>query len=188
MDIVMTIIISVLLGLIPEVTYFTLFLKYTKNLKEKVWGLGILIGIAYILCMFIQRYKVIYYILFIVLVYLILKLLYRKKVQIIDIFTFSISTIYLTLVSFIFSRFIGANLENYYICLILSRVLLFLPIVVLRGKMNDFYKQYYKLWNRNYDKKQPIKSITLRNVSLFVLNIFIFIMNIISVSMTNLVK
>ena len=184
MDLITTIIMSTLLGLIPEVTFFTMFLIYTKNLKEKKVMLWFLVTLAYILCMFIQRYKVVYYILFIILVYLVLKILYKKKTQIIDIFVFSLSFCYVCFIGFITSRFVNNNYINYYICFIINRILLFLPFI-FKNKFNILYKKYCGLWNRNYDKKQPIKSITLRNISLIILNGFIFLLNIATVCVIN---
>lgn len=70
--------ISVLLGLIPEVLYFTLFIIYTKNIKEKRFRLFFFMSVIYFLCMLIKQYEVIYYILFVVLVYILLKILYKK--------------------------------------------------------------------------------------------------------------
>lgn len=184
MNIITTIIISILLGLIPEVTYFTLFLIYTKNLKGNKIKLWLLIALAYIVCMFIQRYRTIYYILFIALVYITLKILYKDKTQIIDIFVFSISTIYLSLIGFICSRFIFNNYTYYYVCLILNRILLFIPFI-FKDKFYYLYKNYCRLWNRNYKEKQPIKSITLRNISLILLNSLIFLINLATISIIN---
>lgn len=189
MNIAITIIISFLFGLVPEVTYFTLFLIYTKQIKEKKLLLWILIAIAYVLCMFVQKYKAVYYILFIVLVYLILKLLYKKKTQIIDIFVFSLSFSYICFIGFLFSRFLVDSNPSltYFFSAFMNRIFLFIPFI-FKNKFNFIYKKYCKLWNRDYNKKQPIKSITLRNSSLILLNIFIFIINIIAISMTALVK
>ena len=183
----LTIILSIILGLIPEILYFTLFIIYTKNIKEKRIKLFFLLSLAYLVFILLNNYSIINYIIFIVLAYIILKLLYKKKTQIIDIFVFSIAFSYVCLISFITSRFINNNYIMYYIMMIINRILLFIPFI-FKDKFNILYKKYCSLWNRNYDKKQPIKSITLRNISLFTLNIFIFIMNIISVSMTNFMK
>lgn len=182
---IMNIIISILFGMIPEVTYFTLFLIYTKDLKEKKVLLWFLIAIDYILCIMIIRHKVLYYIAFIFFIYLILKLLYKKKAQITDIFIFGISTIYLSLISFICSLFVGENYTIYYIMSAINRILLFVPFI-FRKYFNILYKKYYSLWNRKYDKKQPIKSITLRNISLISFNIFIFICNIVCLYISGL--
>lgn len=183
----MQLLMSIILGLLPEVLYFTLFLIYTKNIKEKRLRLGILIAVAYVLCMFIQQYKVIYYILFIALVYLILKLLYKNKAQITDVFAFSICFIYISLVSYFGYIFFEDDLSNYYIMYIIARILLFIPFI-FRNKFNIIYKKYYSLWNRNDTIKRPIKSITLRNISLITINIAIFLMNLYAISVINFIK
>lgn len=93
------ILISIILGLIPEVLYFTLFITFAKNFKTKRIKLFLLISIAYIICMFIQRYKILYYVLFVALIYGILKLLYRDEVEIIDVFLIMVTYLYLTIIS-----------------------------------------------------------------------------------------
>jgi hypothetical protein len=185
MELVMQLGISIILGLLPEVLYFTLFLIYTKNIKEKRLRLGILIAVAYAICMFIQRYEIIYYVGFVSLVYLILKLLYKNKVQIIDIFVFSISTLYLTSLSYISFIFLNKDLSNYFILLFASRIFLFIPFL-FKSKFNILYKKYCGLWNRNDNAKRPIKSITLRNISLVIINLLIFIINIFILKMATL--
>ena len=47
-----------------------------------------------------------------------------------------------------------------------------------REKFNILYEKYRKLWNRNDKEKRFIKSITLRNVSLISVNLFILLLNI----------
>lgn len=177
-------IVSLFLGMIPETIYFTLFLIYTKNIKEKKLKLFILINIAYLLSIFIQEYKVVYYILFIVLIYLILKLLYKEKTQIIDIFVFSVAFIYVCLIGFITSRFINNNYVIYYVMFVINRILLF-AIFLFKNKFNILYKKYCSLWNRSYTEKKSMKSITLRNLSLVILNSFIFLLNIATIYVIN---
>lgn len=179
--------VSILFGLIPEVLYFTLFITYTKNIKEKRIKLFLLISIAYFLCMLVQQYNVIYYILLIALVYIILKILYKNKTQIIDIFVFSLSTIYLTLLACISLMLFTDDLSNYYILYFIARILLFVPFI-FKNKFNVLYKKYCKLWNRNDKEKRPIKSITLRNISLIVINVTIFILNVATISIINFLK
>lgn len=178
---------SILFGLIPEVLYFTLFICFTKNIKEKRIKLFLLISLAYILCMFIQRYKVVYYVLFIALIYLILKLLYKEKVQIIDVFVFSVSFSYICIISFIFSRFLVENLSNYYIIMLINRIFIFVPLL-FKNRFNKIYNYYNILWNRskNKNEKRPIKSITLRNLSLILLNLLIFFINLATINIINL--
>ncbi len=175
---IVNILLSILLGMIPETLFFTLFLTYTKNLKNKRIKLFLLISIAYVLCMFLRRYKIIYYVLFIVLIYIILKFLYKEKTQIIDVFIIAITYLYLTLDSIICYAFVKENLNNYYGLLLLNRCLLIIPFI-FKDKFYILYKKYCGLWNRNDSIKRPIKSITLRNISLILLNFLIFIINII---------
>lgn len=180
-------VIGVVLGLIPEVLYFTLFLSKIKNLTGKRVKLFLLTSIAYLLCIMIQQYKILYYILFIVSVYVILKLLYKKKTQIIDIFIISILAIYLTITSYICFKFVTEDFSNYFLYLFIHRIILFFPLIFGKG-FNKLYKKYYSLWNRNYNRKQPVKSITLRNISLILLNLFIFILNLIILYLLTKVK
>lgn len=176
--------IGLVFGMLPEVIYFTTFIVNTKNIKEKKAILFILISLEYILLVMVSRFKTVYYLGFIFLTYLILKILYKKKTQIIDIFVFSISTIYLSLIGFVCSLPVNNNYAIYYFMYIVNRILLFTPFIFKR-KFNILYKKYCSLWNRNYDKKQPIKSITLRNISLIILNSFIFLLNIATIYVIN---
>lgn len=179
----MGILISILLGVLPEVLYFTLFLVYTKNIKEKKVKLFFLIALAYVLCIMISQYKIIYYVAFAFIIYLILKILYKEDAQIIDVFIIMYSCFYITLLSYLI--YFANNLYTYIICYIINRFLLF-AIFIFRKYFNEIYKKYYKFWNRNDNIKRPIKSITLRNISLIVINCIIFFMNIICLYMINL--
>ena len=171
-------ILSILLGLVPEVLYFTLFITYTKNIKEKRIKLFLLIGVAYFVCISMLQYQVLCDIVFIVVMYIILKLLYKNKTQIIDIFIITISYFWLLLLSFLLMNFANKDLSNYMLLYFIQRALMF-SIFIFRNKFNDLYKKYCKLWNRNDNEKRIIKSITLRNLSLISLNVFIFASDII---------
>ena len=183
----MRIVLSILLGLLPEVLYFTLFLIYTKDLKEKKVKLFLLIAVSYFLCILVQKLQIVFYILLIVLIYLSLKLLYRKKTQIIDIFVISLSYLWLAILSSVLKLCVNDDMSNYVLISIIDRMLLF-SIFIFRHKFNGWYKKYCKLWNRNDKEKRPIKSITLRNASLILLNGFIFFLNIAIINITNSVK
>lgn len=180
----MQIILSILLGLIPEVLFLTLFITYTKNLKEKRLLLFTFFSISYIISMFIQKYKIVFYILFIVLMYLSLKIIYKKKVQIIDIFVITIPFDWITILSYLCFLFFKKDLSNYYMLYIIDRLFLFIPFIFSKY-YHKIYLKYCKLWNRNDKEKRPIKSITLRNISLIMVNIAIFLMNIYAISIIN---
>ena len=166
----MNFVISIFLGLLPEVLYFTLFLVYTKGIKTKRLKLFLLLAIGYIALIMICRYQLLFYLGYIVYTYLILKLLYKS--HIVNLFLFVICFLYYAICSYI--SFI--IVDNYWVAYILDRILLFLPIIFINN-VNGFYKKYTKLWNRN--DKAKIKSITLRNISLMFLYLMIIIVNFI---------
>ncbi len=179
--------ISILFGLIPEVLYFTLFITYTKNIKEKRIKLFLLIAISYFLCILVQSFQILFYILLIVLIYMSLKILYKEKVQIIDIFIISIDYLWIAILSTLLLILLNEDKSNYYLLYIIDRILLFVPFI-FKNKFSVLYKKYCRLWNRNDKEKRPIKSITLRNISLILLNGFILLLNITMINIINIFK
>lgn len=176
--------ISILFGLIPEVLYFTLFITYTKNIKEKRIKLFLLLSIVYFICVLIQNLQIIFYTCLIILYYIVLKILYKNKAQIIDVFIISIAYLWILFLSIIMLTLLKEDTSNYYYLYVIDRFLLFMPFI-FKNKFNVIYKKYCNLWNRNDKEKRPIKSITLRNISLILLNSFIFIANI---TIINIIK
>lgn len=172
----MNFVISVFLGLLPEVLYFTLFLVYTKNLKEKRLKLFLLLSIGYIALIMICRYQLLFYLGYIVYIYIINKYLFKAHIS--DLFVISLGSVYLTATSFIAFKVTG----NYYLAYIINRIILYM-IFIFRNSFNFLYKSYRNLWNRNENNK--IKSITLRNVSLLLINIMIVIMNFVMIVAIN---
>ena len=164
-------IVSILLGLIPEVLYFTLFLVYCKNLKEKRLKLFGLLALGYIALIMICRYQFIFYIAYVIYSYLVLKWLYKAHIS--DIFIISLGLSYMTIIALICYLLLGSNYLVYYI---VARICLCLPLLILSYKLNTFYIGYKSLWNRKDNAK--IKSITLRNLSLVLLNIMIVVLNV----------
>ena len=179
--------ISILLGLVPEVLFITLFLSYTKNLKEKRILLFAFISIVYFITMLIQQYKIIFYVLFIFLLYISLKIIYKEKTQIIDLFVASIPFMWISILSYLCFILLKEDMSNYYILYILDRIVLFIPLI-FSNYYNKYYKIYCKLWNRNDREKRPIKSITLRNISLILLNSFIVVLNIAILGIINFIR
>ena len=169
--------ISIFLGVIPEVTFFILCIIYMKNIKTKRIQLIILMSLAYILCINIIRLQVLFYIVFILLVYIILKILYKEDTQKIDIFAISFPASYITILSLLV-LFMNEDYSNYWTLAIINKVLLFVPLI-FRKKFNKLYERYKHLWNRNDKMERKIKSITLRNFSVVILNILIFSINFI---------
>lgn len=165
------IIMNIILGLIPETLYFTMFLIYTKDIKERKFTLFILISLAYLVLISLSSYKMLYYLSFVFVIYIILKILYKDKSQKIDIFIISFAFIYVSLLSYICYIFIQKNHDMFYLFYTLDRIFLFVPFL-FKNKFNTFYKRYCLLWNRN-NADRTVKSITLRSVSLVIINISI---------------
>jgi len=180
-------ILSIILGMLPEILFFTLYIITTKDLKNRRILLFILISIVYISCISIIQYVSTYYISFLFLYYIVVKIIYRKKTDIIDVFVTSIACIYLGAMSCLCFIFVKDDFSNYYILLIINRMLLFLPFIFWK-KFNFLYINYRKLWNREEKTKKPIKSITLRNISLVGINIFIFVCNIVCIYIMKIVR
>ena len=72
-------IISILIGIIPDVTFFRLFNSFLKNLKTKRVKLFLMIFVSYLLCITIKRYNLLYYTLFIGEIFMSLKVLYEES-------------------------------------------------------------------------------------------------------------
>lgn len=170
----MEVIISFLFGMLPEIIYFTLSVLYIRNKKEKQIKLFLLIMMAYILCITIIRFKVVNYLIFMIVVHLIQRILYKDTSKI-DIFVFSIPVCYVTMLASII-LLTKEDYSNYWILFAINRIMLFLPFIFIK-KFNKLYLIYKELWNRNEKEKRRLKSITVRNSSLIILNFLIFSIN-----------
>lgn len=168
--------VSLLMGMLPEVLYFTLSICFIKDIKKQRLKLFSLLVIGYIVLIMVCRFQLLFYLGYIVYVYIVLKKLYKSKI--IDLFIVSVVSAYLTLISFISFKLI----DTYMLAYLINRLMLFIPIFVLNYKLNDFYNVYYSLWDRHEGNK--IKSITIRNISLVFVNILIVIFNVCSLICT----
>lgn len=164
---------ELLLGQIPEAIFFALFMIYAKGIKEKRILFTILMIIEYLLLKYSFPYNWIFQIGYMVTTFLTLKILYKEKSQITDVFILLIAYIYIILVSII-SYFI---IPQYILACIFNRLLLFIPIILLNYKLNKIQKIYKKLWNRN-NKTKKIKSTTFRSINIFIFNIVFYILNL----------
>ena len=131
----------------------------------------------YIMLTNLIKFNVLFQFLYTFMSYINLKVLYREKAQITDIFLFMISSIMLILISMfcgMFQIFFGIP---YFYLLILNRILLFLILFWAKNKINETYKRYCLYWNK-HNKSHKIKSLTLRNISIIIFNLMFFIINI----------
>ena len=170
--------LELLLGQIPEAIYFALFMIFTKELKTKRILYIVLMVLEYVLLKFFIEYNIWFQVAYTIIQFLILKLLYKEKAQITDIFTFTIASAVLILISFISYSVVWFTLNNYYIAVILCRVLLFVFLIMFYKKLYKIQKLYKILWNRNDKKKTKMNSPTFRAVNLVIFNIMFYIINL----------
>ena len=168
-----------------EAIYFSLFLIYGKNLKEKrILFISIMI-FEYLMITKLIQYNVWIHISYIIMTYINLKVLYKEKAQITDIFLFGAASIILILFSMmtyipVYLAF-GNNVVYfwYVVSLIANRIILALFLYFSKHLINKFYKKFYYHWNRPKQINNPkIKSLTLRNISIIIFNLMFYIINI----------
>ena len=170
--------LEICLGQIPEAIYFTLFLIYTKQLKTKRVILLVVNILEYVLLFNGLAYNIWAHIIFFVTEYLLLKILYKEKSQITDIFTLGIASVILIITSGILYMIFWKFTNNYLLYVIVHRCLLFGLVFMIRHTLPKIQNIYKRLWNRDDSKHKPIKSTTFRALNLVVFNISFFVINL----------
>lgn len=168
-------IINTIAILLPEVIYFTLFLVYTKNYNVKKLLLFILLLIGYIILKFIFPLNIYFQIIFTLYVPIVLKFIYKNKFHVSDLFVFVYASISLIVISLI-TYPVSLIFNNYLLAYFLNRICMFLFIFLARKKLNKYYVWIIKQWNRNYEKPNRVKAITIRQICVISLNVMIYIL------------
>lgn len=171
-------ILSIVLGMLPDIMYYYLYIKNIKNINTKKILFFTLLLVGFIATNI--YYNLYTYLLFDVIIFLIIKKLYNSQAN--DIFLVIFIELYMILLS-IMCFFL---IENYIIAFIFYRVLMFIPLL-FKNEIKLLYKNYTMLWNR-HNIPNKIKSITLRNISLVGLNVLIILMYIILVYISKIIK
>ena len=166
--------LEILLGQIP--ICFSLFFIFVRLLEtSKVWFIG-LMTLEYIILWNFIPYSIWTYVLYFVLAYCIMKLLYRDT-NITNIFTLSIASIILLLVSIITYNIVTIFTSNILIGNIIQKLVLFSVLILSRKYLPKIEILYNKLWNRS-KHKYKMKSTTFRALNLVIFNIMFYIINI----------
>ena len=160
--------LQLLLGQIPEGIFFAWFMILSKGLKNHRMTFVLCITFEYIFLLHCFHNTLAFYVLFMVLVYLILKAFYKEKSQITDIFILIIAYFYVCITSVI----------CYFICFsnvgfatLLNRLALFIPLLLFNYKLHSIQKLYKVQWNRG-SPDAKIKSATFRSLNLVLFYIF----------------
>lgn len=168
---------QLLLGQIPEAIYFALFMMLVKNIKEKRILFTILMILEYVFLKCFLVYNIWFQAMYFILSFIIMKMLYRDKTQVTDIFTLGIASIILVITSAIPYVIIYFTIHNMLIYVILNRIIIFTLLFVFRYELQNINKLYYKLWNRN-NKPKKMKTTTFRALNLVIFNISFVIINL----------
>lgn len=169
-------IIRMILAQVLEAVYFSLFIIKGKNIKEKRLLFICLMIIQYLLLKQFMKFNVGFQLAYIFITYLDLKMLYKDKAQITDIFLFMIASIILIIISAICGLIEIYLYINHSVLLIINRIIIFIILWLLKDKINNLYKNFYKLWNR-HNNKNKIRSLTLRNISVIIFNLMFYVIN-----------
>lgn len=160
-----------------EPIYFSLFLIAGKNLKNKRILLTCIMIFEYIMLKQFIHFNVAFQFIYTFMSFINLKVLYKEKAQITDIFLFAAASVILIVLS-IFTYITALyTYKDYFISLIINRILLFLFLFLSWNKIRDLYKKFYSHWNRHNNPK-AIKSLTLRNVSIITFNLMFWVINL----------
>lgn len=173
-------ILELLIGQIPEAIFFSLFIILGKELKEKRLLFTFLMVLQYFIIANLFPYNINFQILYTLMTYIILKMLYKEKAQITDIFLFVGSLIVLLIFTFP-CLLLNLVINNVYIVCAISKTLLFVFLFLIRKYIRKIYIKFYKHWNRNDNENRKIKSLTLRNLSAVIFNVLFFVTNTIIV-------
>lgn len=165
--------LQLLLGQIPEAIYFALFMIYTKNLKQKRILFTVLMVIEYVLLLKTIPFSVYAHVGFFIVTYIIMKILYKEKTQITDIFTLGIASVILIISSMICYLSFSFNTM---VATIVNRFIIFILLFAFNYRLNVIQNMYKKIWNRHKNKTK-IKSTTFRSINVVVFNIMFYIIN-----------
>lgn len=173
-------ILELLIGQIPEAIFLALFMIVGKNLKTKRILFVTLVTVEYLFLKYIIRlnYTVVFPISYTFATFAILKALYKDKAQITDVFLFVFAMIILGICS-VPVLLLNTYIKNIYICCIISKMIAFFILFLVRNKLYKGYKYVCSFWNRNCNKNRKIKSLTLRNICVVIFNITFVAMHIV---------
>lgn len=169
-------ILILLLEKVCEALYFSLFLIIGKNLKERRLLFITIMVLEYLALTSILQFNIWIQIIYTFMSFVNLKVLYRDKAQITDIFLFAAASIILILISFACGMVQIVFGVKYQLLLIINRIILFMVLFLIRNKIHKIYAKYYNNWNRHSNNK--IRSLTLRNISIITFNVMFCIINI----------
>ena len=170
-------VLKICVGQIPEAIFFALFIIFTKQIKSKQILFTILTVLEYLLLIYATKFTIWFHISFFMMTYVILKMLYKEKSQITDIFIMGIASLTLMVSCGLPLILYFNNLCDYTVYAILTRVVAFSILFMVKNKLPNIQNIYKKYWNRNDKIKKKMKSATFRCLNLVIFNFMFYIIN-----------
>lgn len=159
-----------------EPIYFSLFLIMAKDIKHKRMLFTLIMVFEYLMLKCFIHYNVWFQLSYTFMTYINLKVFYKDKAQITDIFLFAFASLALIAISLISYFVVYFTIGIYDIALVLNRIMLFAFLFITKDIIRNTYKEFYSLWNRHGNPKK-IKSLTLRNISIIIFNLMFYVIN-----------
>lgn len=160
-----------------EAIYFSLFLIVGKNIKNKRLLLIAIMIFEYLALKHFIKYNVWFQIIYTFMSFVNLKVLYKDKAQVTDIFLFMIASIIVIILGMLCGIVLFFNINLYGVMLVINRLLMFTIIIIFKNKIYNLYTKMTKFWNR-HTEPHKIKSLTLRNINIIIFNIMFYIINL----------
>lgn len=156
------VLIGDVLGSILQPIYFSLFLFYTKDIKDKrvLFTIIMILETLFLRCVLKIYNGIDFEILYSISMYIVLRLIYKKKARITDIVTFILSVLLLGIISIAVYFIFGMNIFS----LLLINTTVLIATYLLKCKLPKIDEFYNKFWNRHNNPKM-LKSITIRGFS-----------------------
>ena len=163
------------LGQIPEAIYCALFIITCKKIKTKRLLFILLMIMDYLLLKEFLIFNSWFQFLYVIITFIILKVLYKNKAKLFDIFYMLLSYLFIIIVSIPCFILFGKNmiLANF-----INKILLFALLFIFRNKLNKLQNIYYKFWNVDKEKKKKIKAITFRSINILTMNLIFIVINL----------
>ena len=166
--------LQLFLGQIPEAIFFAWFMIFTKGLKEKRFLFTILMVIEYLVFKYAFPFDWMFHISFMIGTFTTLKLLYKKKSQITDLFILLIGYVVMVLSSVLCFM---VSQGQVIIATIINRFIIFIPLFSMNYRLNKIQEIYKIQWNRG-NPKAKLKSATFRSLNLVIFNVLFVIFNL----------
>lgn len=149
-----------------------------KDLKKNAYYLHFLEIFDYLVITHLIKFNTWIQVLFTFITFVNLKIIYKEKANITDIFTFTIASIILIIISAISYLIIWKIANSYILAVILNRLLLIIFLLVFHKKLPKIKDLYGLLWNRNDTVKKHMKTTTFRFLNITVFNILFYIIHL----------